>query len=671
MQFPFTLEPEVLLGALSREADETPIYGAAWYNAGFVNDGLDYRFAVGALAGARYLTADMLLEGWDAGVFVLELQEGADGPQFEFYFALLPEVSARMQVPLEAVQQNRWLYARAGAWVKPRVAGERVDLERVDRMRIRIARQGETYTRWCMTPVIVTLHDPLPLAAPALSSGDLVDEFGQSALHDWEGKSHSSDEISERLQSQLRDAPGQRWPESYSGWGGWTARRFEATGFFRSHWDTDSRRWWLIDPEGHAFWSSGQDCVRASIESRVTHLEQALRWLPDDDDYEFATIVHREKGETTVDYLQANLMRAFGPNAWYSHWATITLGELRRGGFNTIGNWSEWEIARDARFPYVRPLKALDYPRAPRIFRDLPDVYDPRFDEDATEIAQQLADGRDDPALIGYFLMNEPTWGFAQESPALGMLYSTSTCMSRNALATFLRERYGDEATLAATWGFAVTFEDISQSRWTQPVSEAAEADLDEFSGIMVERYFATLSSACRNIDPNHLNLGVRYYTIPPDWCLPAMHSFDVFSMNCYRDQVPGDMLKIVHERLNKPTLIGEWHMGAMDAGLPATGVGPRLRDQAARGQAYRVYLENAAALPWCVGVHHFTYYDQPALGRFDGEAYQIGLYDICNRPYEPVIRALRQSHERLYSVALGESKPFSGAPDYLPAFYF
>jgi hypothetical protein len=305
------------------------------------------------------------------------------------------------------------------------------------------------------------------------------------------------------------------------------------------------------------------------------------------------------------------------------------------------------------------------------IFRDLPDVYDPHFDEDALEMAQQLVETRDDPALIGYFLMNEPTWAFAQETPAVGMLYATNSCHSREALATFLRERYGDDDTLSNAWGLAVTLDKVREGQWTQVLSEADENDLEEFSGIMIEKYFATLSTACRTIDPGHLNLGVRYYTIPPDWCLTAMHSFDVFSMNCYRDQVPGDVLKIVHERLNKPTLIGEWHMGAIDAGLPATGVGPRLRDQAARGQAYRVYLENAAALPWCVGVHHFTYYDQSALGRFDGEAYQIGLYDICNRPYEDVIQALRLSHERLYAVALDETKPYSTAPEYLPAFFF
>ena len=32
---------------------------------------------------------------------------------------------------------------------------------------------------------------------------------------------------------------------------------------------------------------------------------------------------------------------------------------------------------------------------------------------------------RNDPAFIGYFLMNEPTWGFASQTPAEGMLLNT------------------------------------------------------------------------------------------------------------------------------------------------------------------------------------------------------------------------------------------------------
>jgi len=117
------------------------------------------------------------------------------------------------------------------------------------------------------------------------------------------------------------------------------------------------------------------------------------------------------------------------------------------------------------------------------------------------------------------------------------------------------------------------------------------------------------------------------------------------------------------------PVMVGEWHFGALDVGLPASGIG-HVKTQDDRGRAYRVYLEDAARKPWCVGVHYFILYDQSALGRFDGECYNIGFLDVCNRPYELLCRAARASHERVYDLALGKVEPFNDAPEYLPKLF-
>jgi hypothetical protein len=185
----------------------------------------------------------------------------------------------------------------------------------------------------------------------------------------------------------------------------------------------------------------------------------------------------------------------------------------------------------------------------------------------------------------------------------------------------------------------------------------------------MAEKLFDTLSHACRSVDPRHLNLGARYYTVPPDWALAGMTSFDVFSMNCYRERVPAAELANVSDALGRPILIGEWHFGALDAGLPASGIG-HVPDQKARGQAFRIYLEDAAAQPWCVGAHYFTLYDQSAIGRFDGENYNIGFVDVCHREYEPLVAAARESHARMYQVAQGERDAYASEPGYLPKLF-
>jgi len=82
------------------------------------------------------------------------------------------------------------------------------------------------------------------------------------------------------------------------------------------------------------------------------------------------------------------------------------------------------------------------------------------------------------------------------------------------------------------------------------------------------------------------------------------------------------------------------------------------------------VYLEDAASNPNCVGVHWFTLYDQSALGRFDGENYNIGFFDVCHRPYTELVDAAASSHAALYAVAGGRQSPFASAPQYLPKLF-
>jgi len=661
---PFALTIEGLTEGLVPVSGDDLIPGAVWYEADAGGQGLVYSFPVGALAAARYLTADMLLDGTTLTTFTLYLQEGEDGQRFGMSFGLLNQCSARLRIPLEAVNQNRWRYPREGAWLKPLCRGQRVDLRRVDRASLVVERKGPAVSRFCLTPLTATMEAPPLLEKLVLPKGVLLDELGQSALHDWQGRTTCADVLIARLEAQLATAAEQMLPEGFSRWGGWPARQVEATGFFHTY--NDGERWWLVDPDGYLFWSSGLDCVRFSIESAHEGLEDGLLWLPEPEgDYAAA---HGAPERRSFNYLMANFIRAFGAEAAAENWATIALSQLRALGFNTVANWSDWEIAQ-GKVPYTRPLDGRPLQALPAVYRDFPDVYHPEFEAAAAGFAAQLAETAGDPAFIGYFLMNEPTWGFAQETPAAGMLYNTDICYARVALAETLRDRYASERALSEAWGFPVTFDRVREGRWQQDLTEAANVDLAAFSEQMVIRYFGTLSEACRRVDPNHLNLGIRYYTVPPAWAIDGMRTFDVFSMNCYKQKVLAEEMAQISALLDMPILVGEWHFGALDVGLPAAGIG-HVPDQMGRGQAFRVYLEDAAAKPWCVGVHYFTLYDQSAIGRYDGENYNIGFVDTCSRPYAPLAAAARLSHERLYHVASGDAAPYDDAPEYLPLLF-
>jgi len=298
----------------------------------------------------------------------------------------------------------------------------------------------------------------------------------------------------------------------------------------------------------------------------------------------------------------------------------------------------------------------------------LPDLFHPAFPGDCAAYAEPLRESANDPAFIGYFLMNEPQWGFVHEPVMKGILLNGPDCETRRAFARYLGERHGGDAALAKAWAAPGLTLAAVASGWRGPVTAEALPDLEAFSAVVVSRFFETMSAACRRVDPDHLNLGGRYYTAPPLWAQRGMRSFDVIGVNGYSEKVRRELAPF-SANINKPVIIGEWHFGALDAGLPASGIG-HVANQTERGKAYRAYLEDAAALPWCVGAHWFTLYDEPAQGRFDGENYNIGFLDVCHRPYEELSAAARAAHERLYEVASGQIAPYAEAVNYLPSLF-
>ncbi|MCY4527351.1 MAG: hypothetical protein OXB89_12190, partial [Anaerolineaceae bacterium] len=146
-------------------------------------------------------------------------------------------------------------------------------------------------------------------------------------------------------------------------------------------------------------------------------------------------------------------------------------------------------------------------------------------------------------------------------------------------------------------------------------------------------------------------------------WCRQVRHGSDVFSMSCNNALVSSLDVERVQAEQGLPILISAWSVGALDAGLPASGPGARVAQQDARGPALRACLENAAALPGCVGLHYDGLYDRSALGDLQGEAWNNGLLDVCHRPCEPLVAAARQALDNLYALASGEALPTRESP--------
>ena len=112
-------------------------------------------------------------------------------------------------------------------------------------------------------------------------------------------------------------------------------------------------------------------------------------------------------------------------------------------------------------------------------------------------------------------------------------------------------------------------------------------------------------------------------------------------SKNIYRDSP-----------VEKPILVGEFHFGTFDRGMFKAGLCP-VADQAERARSYTRFVQGALCHPLIVGCHWFQYRDQPLIGRGDGEAYQIGFVDTCDRVYPELVQAARDVGENLYAYRM------------------
>jgi hypothetical protein len=613
---------------------------------------------------ARFLTVDALVDGEHTGeVFFRFFAAGEREARVTVSLGLFPGLRTRLSVPLSALDAQALSLPRTPGRFKGRVRGRRLPPEQIDHVRIHLGATTAAQNLYLGKLTLAREEPRFPVPRRPL-----VDELGQWADREWEGKTTSDAFLGTWLMVALEENQGAAYPKTWCERGGTTAKTFKATGFFRTQ--HDKERWWLVDPEGHAFFSLGLNAVRpGETAARIPGTEALFGGLPSRrGPLGEAWGVSGPSAIETFSFGVANLVRSFGP-AWRDDWTEMTRARLVAWRFNTVGNWSDPRFEREAGLPYVIPMPS--YPTTETLlFRDMPDVYSEEFRKDAERYAVHLTAFRDDPNLIGYFMGNEPTWAFGAHNLASEMLEAHPGTETRKALAQWLKERYkGDAADWSVSWGLGLrAFEDVVDQILHRAAerSETARRDLWDFSKEMVRAYVGIPGIACNDVDPHHLNLGMRYAGLSSELLYEAVGVFDVFSINAYSMEPPAKMIAEIAARTRRPVLIGEFHFGALDRGLPSTGL-RGVESQRERGIAYRRYVETAAADPNVIGAHYFILNDQELLGRFDGENYQIGFVDVCHRPYEELVESATRTHEAIYEVAGGEVSPFRGKAREIP----
>ncbi len=578
------------------------------------------------------------------------------GREVRVRIGLFPHWPSRIPVALAAAMGQTLFLARTPGRFKATVSGANLAFE--DLQEIAVATPPGAKNDVRLADARVARDSPCEYSMPP---APLVDGLHQWRARDWPGKAQDLAEVRAALRAELaRPAPA--YPSDWSRFGGWKGRRFAASGFFRTEYD--GRRWWLVDPEGHAFWSIGCDGIRPVVDVNTTGIESVFDPpLPSP-----ATAPHLWSASgrrRSFNALGHNLERTLGPD-WRADWESLTARRLRAYGFNTIGNWSDSDLAARAGVPYVFTMRG--FPTTGRmLFRDFPDVFAPEYETNARAFAAQLETRREDPMLLGYFMTNEPQWAFVPRFD-LGeqMLRSDVPSATRAAFIAVLRERYATVAALNAAWGSAfAAFDDLERASPPERRPRSG-ADTAAFTARAVERYVRVPAAACRAIAPNHLNLGLRWAWMHSDYQLAGADALDAFSINQYLLRPDAEAIGRLAARTGRPVLIGEFHVGALDRGLPSGGI-RNTRTMAESVQAYRYYIEHAAAIPNLIGAHYFQWNDQHVMGRGDGENMQIGLHDITARAYPEWIETCRSVHPDLYRIANGEAQPFGAAPETVP----
>jgi hypothetical protein len=552
----------------------------------------------------------------------------------------------------------------------------RIDLSRVTSVAIGFSKTA---------PSQKVLIDTVRLI-PGNTYDKIVDRLGQFALEEWPGKmGDESGFSSQRAAEEAAIAAHPALP-GLDEFGGWAAGpALEATGFFRAV--KREGKWWLVTPSGHLFLSFGLNSITTTEGDTITEgREQMFQWLPaqgdplaahyrENRDWEALELKIKHNMGQSFNFYSANLQRKFDAG-WYEAWKKESLARLPAWGYNTIGNWSDPQLYEAKRVPYtatVDPWPAVTKDSKPQ-FAEVPsghdywkrmaDPFDPRYsaalDRGIREAALKY---RDDPWCLGYFIDNEMSWGSMNDERsryglALGTLGLKADSPAKRAFVARLKDKYVDVARLNAAWGTQIDSWQTLLDKPFQPAGDLGNAlreDLRIFSLEYARQYFRTVIGILKKYDSNHLYLGPRFAWHTRESVQACGELCDVVSFNIYRPKVVPSEWTVL-EGVDKPVLIGEFHMGALDRGMFHTGLVPA-EDQAERARMYQEYVRSVVDHPLMVGCHYFKYADEPLTGRpGDGENYNIGAVSVSDTPYPEFVEAARAVHAEAYQRRAGSN---------------
>jgi hypothetical protein len=508
--------------------------------------------------------------------------------------------------------------------------------------------------------------------ASGVTYDKIADALGQYSREQWPGKLPSDAAFATnraKEEAELKAHPALADRDEYGGWS--SGPQLEGTGYFRTiH---QGGKWWLVTPYGHLFFSLGFNSVNTGEGGTVVEgREQMFQWLPAPGDplakhygvdrwaSPVGLAIKFAQGRT-FQFYTANLERKYGSD-WWEQWKSITLQRLPAWGFNTIGNWSDPRLYEAKRVPYTATLdvegKFAEVPSGTDYWKRMSDPFDPAFAEAADSSARKAVEQRrNDPWCIGYFVDNELSWGSMRDDKsryglALGALSLDTASPAKRAFIEQLQKRYRSVQEFNAAWATQFADWPALLEKPFHPAddfSHAMQEDLSAFVKVFAAQYFRIVRDALKKYDPNHLYLGTRFAGYTREGVEACAEFCDVLSFNIYRPRVEPAQWSFLNS-LDKPVIVGEFHMGALDRGMFHPGL-VKTRDQEARAAMFMDYVRSVVDNPAFVGCHYFKYADEPLTGRpGDGENYSIGFTTVVDGLYPEMIKAAKTVSGEMYT---------------------
>lgn len=472
----------------------------------------------------------------------------------------------------------------------------------------------------------------------------LVDDLGQSVIGDWDGKLNDKAILKQFGKDDIKKYAGAKVDKQFSKYGGWKkGAKMKATGYF--HTVKYEGKWWLVDPAGHLFWSQGITCVSAKSGSSPKNRENLFPTFEDDKKGTEWSLLKKDVKANDINFYGMNLKRKYGENWEVAH-RKVSEGRLKTWGLNTTGAWSS--IPETPTHPYT----LIIHPKKQGVgsIHKIIDPFSPEFINNLRMTVGFIKSRKEDPYLVGIFVNNELHWG-NERKIANEVLKLKNSVPARKAMEEFFQQKYKKVKALNKAWGSSFSsFESINDKK-IKSYSEAFNQDMLAYFDLFADTYYRLVAEEVHKAMPNHLYLGSRLHEENFDNKIvqrAASRHCDVISFNIYHYSV--DDFEVSMD-VEKPCIIGEFHFGTATHGVWGTG----LRSAAGvKNQAdlYELYMKSALAHPSFIGAHWFQWVDQSTLGRGgDGENFRIGIVNITDQPYQPLVDAVQRVSESLYKM--------------------